>query len=276
MLPIFLDLLAGVLTAIGLIVFLYAQISLVITAFLTGIGWGLAYLIIPVAALLYIALYWEEAKKPFFISVFGLLCFVVGLGLSFKTPDKAYVKTYETFFYNYKHLSPWERCLELGKDWYSITSELMTASKEFTFGNSEDIKKSFRIKKINLKDSFSMELKPKDLMSAVQSGNITYTRAYLEQGQSPNVKTDFGSSALMEAIAYGYSDIAKALIQHGADLNFKDANGDTPLSFAQKNMRPKMVELIEAYLSRPKKIEKTKDVTPNKSVLDYFCGLVPC
>lgn len=251
MLPIFIDLLAGGLFALGLLIFMCAQASLIITAFLTSIGWGIAYFLIPIAALLYTALYWDEVKKPFFFSLFGLALFATGLVLSFKSPDKAYVQTYENFFYNEENLSPWKRCLSFGMDWFKITSGLMSESKDFLTGDSTAIKNSFKLKKIDFGDSFPMAAQPKTLLEAVQSGNLHKVRSFLAQGESPNTKTQMGTSVLMEAIAYGYIKIAELLIQRGADIHYADPNGDTPLTVAQKSLRPNMVALIEKHLSEP-------------------------
>ena len=58
-----------------------AGVSLLVEAFKTGIGWGLAYLFIPLAALVYIALYWERAKYLFVINVGAVLVGLAGLVL---------------------------------------------------------------------------------------------------------------------------------------------------------------------------------------------------
>ena len=71
-----------ILTVIGGIGCLVFQIQILILAFKTSTGWGLASLLIPFAIFVYIAKNWAACKTPF-LRLLG--CFVVcmvGVGLS--------------------------------------------------------------------------------------------------------------------------------------------------------------------------------------------------
>jgi hypothetical protein len=57
-------------------------IILLIKAFQVSIWWGLAYLLIPFAALVFIIMHWEVAKKPFLMSLLSIPFFIVGIILS--------------------------------------------------------------------------------------------------------------------------------------------------------------------------------------------------
>ena len=49
---------------------------MIVAAFRQGIAWGLAYLLIPFAALVFLCKYWSEAKRGFFINLIGACAFV--------------------------------------------------------------------------------------------------------------------------------------------------------------------------------------------------------
>jgi len=76
------------------------------------------------------------------------------------------------------------------------------------------------------------------IKEAVRSGNITYVRKFLESGGYVNRKdeqSDFsvgGTTLLMHAAMNGQLEIAKYLIEHGADINAVNNRLDTALSQA--------------------------------------------
>lgn len=63
---------------VGLIVALVFGIMILIQAFKTSLLWGLAYIFIPFASLVYIVKHWEDTKKPFLYSLASLPLFIVG------------------------------------------------------------------------------------------------------------------------------------------------------------------------------------------------------
>lgn len=62
---------------IGLGIFIIGGIGLLISAFSTSFLWGLAVLLLPPAAIIYLVLYWQDAKGPFKVQVFGVLIIAV-------------------------------------------------------------------------------------------------------------------------------------------------------------------------------------------------------
>lgn len=70
----------AVLAGIGMLVF---GVQILILAFKTSIGWGLASLIIPFAALVFVFKYWDAAKQPFLRSLMCLPVYLIGLALMF-------------------------------------------------------------------------------------------------------------------------------------------------------------------------------------------------
>jgi ankyrin repeat protein len=59
-----------------------------------------------------------------------------------------------------------------------------------------------------------------------------------------NMQNDRGKTALMNAAIHGLKETVKLLLEHGADTNFVDENGDTALSYA-------ILSAIDETLGRP-------------------------
>jgi uncharacterized protein len=68
--------------------------------------------------------------------------------------------------------------------------------------------------------------------------------AYID-AESPN-----GTTPLMMAAMYGTPEAVKLLIEEGADVQLKNAQGLTALQFAQRADRANSVELITTALKR--------------------------
>ena len=66
-----------IMALIGVLVILIGGIGFLIAAFRTSIIWGLACLIISPVSIIYLILYWPEAKNPFFIQLAGLAILLV-------------------------------------------------------------------------------------------------------------------------------------------------------------------------------------------------------
>ncbi len=66
------------LVGIGVIISLIFGIQLIILAFKESTGWGLAYLFLPFASLVFIVKFWEVCKKPFLWSLVAVVIMVVG------------------------------------------------------------------------------------------------------------------------------------------------------------------------------------------------------
>ena len=68
-----------------------------------------------------------------------------------------------------------------------------------------------------------------ELLRAVLWGTWQEVNRLLARGSDLHAKTRWGASALSEAVRRGRIEIAKRLIEHGANINKKDRNGSTPL-----------------------------------------------
>lgn len=80
---------------------------------------------------------------------------------------------------------------------------------------------------------------------AVIVGDIELVRKHLLAGTDPNEAEPMGgSSPLITAATFGKTEIAKVLIDAGADVNFQNRDGSTPLQTAAFFCRKDMVQLL--------------------------------
>ena len=74
----------------------------------------------------------------------------------------------------------------------------------------------------------------------------TVVRFMLEHGANANARMQ-GTTPLHLASRYGRSDVARLLIEHGAEVEAKDSRGRTPLQLASAEGRDSMVDLLLEY-----------------------------
>lgn len=84
-----------------------------------------------------------------------------------------------------------------------------------------------------------------DMHTAVISDNLEAIRQHIAAGSDINVRDPFGgSSPLISAAVFGKTEIAKALIEAGANLNLQNNEGSTALHTAAFFCRPEIVTLL--------------------------------
>ena len=67
--------------------------------------------------------------------------------------------------------------------------------------------------------------------------SLATAEALLAAGAGIDVRDNSGRTALHYAAAAGYTDVAKTLVDHGADVNAKDVDGVTPVEAAMGKLR---------------------------------------
>ena len=84
-----------------------------------------------------------------------------------------------------------------------------------------------------------------DIHTAVFTGDIEVVKQHIAAGSNLNVKDPMGgSSPLISACLFGKTEIAKVLIDAGADLNLQNNDGSTALITASFFCRPEIVRML--------------------------------
>ncbi len=108
------------------------------------------------------------------------------------------------------------------------------------------------------------------LHTAVIQGNLEAVRQHIQAGSDlDQAEPAGGSSPLITAAVFGKTEIALALIEAGADVNFKNHEGSTPLHSAAFFCR---TEIVKALLANgaDKNIRNNAGSTALESVLPPF------
>lgn len=93
---------------------------------------------------------------------------------------------------------------------------------------------------------------------AVFADHADIARLLLEKGANINAQSPNGSSVLMMAVYEGHEDMARWLVGRGADTNVKNENGDGALEWAMKFDHMKIARMVSsadefrAAANRPK------------------------
>ncbi|WP_394748954.1 ankyrin repeat domain-containing protein [Spongiimicrobium salis] len=114
-----------------------------------------------------------------------------------------------------------------------------------------------------------------DIHAAVLSGNLEIVKQHIEAGTDINQKEVMsGSTPLISAASFGKKDIAKALINAGADLTPKNNDGSTALHAAAFFCRVEIVQLlIDAQID--KNMRNNFGATARESVMVPFAEVKP-
>jgi hypothetical protein len=74
------------LILVGAAVMLIGGIWLLVIMFQTSLPWGIIGILIPVTSLIFVAMHWEESRRPFLIQVAGVILYVAGMSLAGDQP----------------------------------------------------------------------------------------------------------------------------------------------------------------------------------------------
>lgn len=84
-----------------------------------------------------------------------------------------------------------------------------------------------------------------DIHTAVVTDNAEALKKHIAAGTNINERDPFGgSSPLISACVFGKPEMAKILIDAGADINFQNNDGSTPLHTAAFFCRPEIVKML--------------------------------
>jgi ankyrin repeat protein len=69
-------------------------------------------------------------------------------------------------------------------------------------------------------------------LEAIETGDLTAVVNFLAKGMPVDTKNHLDQSALYLAAKHGYTDMVTLLVDHGANINYKDCSGITPFGIA--------------------------------------------
>jgi len=107
------------------------------------------------------------------------------------------------------------------------------------------------------------------LLNAVKKNDLAEVRLILEAGSDPNAadKRGGGWTPLHWACWYGFTEIVRSLLKHGAGIEDKTVFGWTPLYFACRSNATEIVKLLLSHDADP----NPKDSFHERSILCEIC-----
>ena len=98
------------------------------------------------------------------------------------------------------------------------------------------------------------------LFRVIDEGKIEFVRWAMEQGVDPNLESPkSGATLLTDALSALQPAIVELLVQYGADPEFADDEGITPLELAQKTGNPAMIACLEKAAAEAKSDDEEED-----------------
>lgn len=99
------------------------------------------------------------------------------------------------------------------------------------------------------------------LIDAAVAGDAAAVKSLLDRGVSPNTSDPDGRTPLIEAAYYGHTEIAKLLLDHGADVFAKKVHGETAYEMATGHqdiaqMIKREIDLLDAATKSDVKLVK--------------------
>ena len=94
----------------------------------------------------------------------------------------------------------------------------------------------------NLASREAMKVTP--LASASAARELDIARILIEHGANVNARAANDLTPLHESAATGKVEFVKLLLEHGADVNAKTTDGKTPLDYAREHNQHEMIELL--------------------------------
>lgn len=92
----------------------------------------------------------------------------------------------------------------------------------------------------------------KELFAAAQKGDLELVKYHIKMGVNPNYQhPEFMCTPLIESIQHEQFEVAKFLLENGADPSIKEDFGThTPLSMAKFTKNQKLITLVKTYLAK--------------------------
>ncbi|HJS23824.1 MAG TPA: ankyrin repeat domain-containing protein [Pyrinomonadaceae bacterium] len=97
---------------------------------------------------------------------------------------------------------------------------------------------------VNAASRETMKMSP--LASAMAAERNDIARTLIDHGADVNAKAENDLTPLHTAAARGNLESAKLLLEHGSDINAVTKDGKAPIAYAQERNHPEMVEFLKS------------------------------
>jgi uncharacterized protein len=97
----------------------------------------------------------------------------------------------------------------------------------------------------NVKDVNSQSSMGSPLMAVAVKGYTDLAQALLNRGANPNVTDEKGTTALMYAVQFRNVAFVQLLLKHNADKTLRDKNGKTAFEFAVFSGNEEIINLLK-------------------------------
>lgn len=96
----------------------------------------------------------------------------------------------------------------------------------------------------------------KAMLTAIENNELDFVKYYIKEGVNPNYQhPELLTTPLIESIAFGRYEIAKYLLEVGADPELKAGfSQDSPLKMAKKSGNKELIRLIKNYLPQKRSL----------------------
>jgi uncharacterized protein len=114
-----------------------------------------------------------------------------------------------------------------------------------------DTEKSMKLISENADVNYVKEsgwVKVNTLITAINNSNVEIVKALLEHKADVNWKDGFNTTALLYAASKGNRQIVDLLLKYGADINADDGQGNTVLTAAKESKNSELIAFIEAKM----------------------------
>ncbi|KAK4119248.1 hypothetical protein N657DRAFT_581997 [Parathielavia appendiculata] len=106
-----------------------------------------------------------------------------------------------------------------------------------------------------------------EIVQAASDGDVEKVAKLISLGMDVNARDRWGWSALSMCGYGGYKDIARLLLDHGADLDNEDVDGDTPTSLAAQRGHTELVLLFDREReAKDQRVREMDKEVPRRSV----------
>jgi len=113
-----------------------------------------------------------------------------------------------------------------------------------------------------------------DIQTAALIGDLDVIKQHIAAGSNLDQKDpNVGSSPLITATVFGKTEVARALIEAGADVNFQNNEGSTPLHCAAFLCHQEIVEMLLQH-GADKSLRNNYGSTPLESVSGPFSSVI--